>query len=109
MVLCASLPGLKQTFRCQHRGLILTRSAYDHKRMRSAQAHGGGGQISGVLSPRSGGSGSYAKVWNSIRKVQRVEIRLRGLQIGSFKALAETIVHRLQKAAGLGDTALILL
>src|SRR5712675_907518 len=25
---------LKQTFRCQHRDLILTRSAYDHKRMR---------------------------------------------------------------------------
>jgi len=34
MVLCASPPGLKQTFRCQHRDLILTRSAYDHKRMR---------------------------------------------------------------------------
>ena len=41
--------------------------------------------------------------------LQRVEKRLRGLQVGSFKALAETIVHRLQKAAGLGDTALILL
>src|SRR5258705_13558823 len=34
MVLCASPPGLKQTFRCQHRDLILTRSAYDHKRVR---------------------------------------------------------------------------
>jgi len=34
MVLCASPPGLKQAFRCQHRDLILTRSAYDHKRMR---------------------------------------------------------------------------
>src|SRR5712675_2313959 len=34
MVLCASPPGLKETFRCQHRDLILTRSAYDHKRMR---------------------------------------------------------------------------
>src|SRR5258705_10908656 len=33
---CSALhrPGLKQTFRCQHRDLILTRSAYDHKRMR---------------------------------------------------------------------------
>jgi len=39
----------------------------------------------------------------------RVEVCLRCLQVGSFKALAETIVHRLQKAAGLGDTALILL
>jgi 6-phosphogluconolactonase/glucosamine-6-phosphate isomerase/deaminase len=27
----------------------------------SAQAHGGGGQIAGVLSPRTGGSGACAK------------------------------------------------
>ncbi len=39
----------------------------------------------------------------------RVEMRLRRLQVGGFKAFAEAIVHRLQKAAGLGDTALILL
>jgi hypothetical protein len=30
--------------------------------MASAQAHGGGGQISGVLSPRTGGPHSYAKI-----------------------------------------------
>ena len=34
MVLCASPPGLKQTFRLPDRDLILTRSADDHKRMR---------------------------------------------------------------------------
>jgi hypothetical protein len=28
--------------------------------------------------------------------LQRVELRLRGLQVGGFKALAEAIVHRLQ-------------
>src|SRR5258705_12115125 len=44
-----------------------------------------------------------------MRSAQRVEIRLRGLQVRSFKALAEAIVHRLQKAACLGDSTLILL
>jgi hypothetical protein len=29
-----SLSGGKQTLRCEHRDLILTRSAYDHKRVR---------------------------------------------------------------------------
>jgi hypothetical protein len=46
---------------CEHRDLILT-----GEYVRSSR--GGGGQISGVLSPRTGGPGSYAKVWNSIRK-----------------------------------------
>ena len=31
-----------------------------------------------------------------VRLLPRVEIRLRGLQVGGFKALAEAIVHRLQ-------------
>jgi hypothetical protein len=36
--------------RCEHRDLILTRSAYDHKRVRPLKPMVGGGQISGVLS-----------------------------------------------------------
>ena len=41
--------------------------------------------------------------------LQRVEKRLRVLQIGSLKTLTEAIVHRLQKAACLGDPTLIML
>ena len=40
--------------------------------------------------------------------VQSVETRLRGLHVGSFKALAEAIIHRLQKAACIGDPTLIM-
>jgi hypothetical protein len=36
-------------------------------------------------------------------------MRLRGLQVGSFEAFAEAIIHWLQQAACLGGTALILL
>src|SRR5713101_7539796 len=49
------------SLRCEHRDLILTRSAYDHKRVRPLKPMVGGGQISGVLSPRTGGAGSSAK------------------------------------------------
>jgi hypothetical protein len=38
----------------------------------------------------------------------RVELRFRGLQVGSFEALAEAIIHRLQKVACLGGPALIM-
>ena len=38
--------------------------AYDHKRVRPLKPMVGGGQISGVLSPRTGGPGSYAKSRN---------------------------------------------
>jgi hypothetical protein len=41
--------------------------------------------------------------------LHRVEMRLRGLQVGSFEAFAEAIIHRLQQAACRGGTALILL
>ena len=68
MVLCASPPGLEQAFRCQHRDLIFTRSAYDHKRVRPFKPMVGSGQISGVLSPRTGGPPSYAKVRNKYKK-----------------------------------------
>src|SRR5258705_4658721 len=56
-----SVHWLKQTLHCEHRDLILTRSAYDHKRVRPLKPLVGGGQISGVLSPRTGGPPSYAK------------------------------------------------
>src|ERR1700692_2833439 len=36
-------------------------------------------------------------------------MRLRGLQVGGFKTLAEAIVHRLQKAACLGGPTLVML
>ena len=48
-------------FRCEHRDSDFDRSAYDHKRMRPLKPMVGGGQISGVLSPRTGGSDSYGK------------------------------------------------
>jgi len=50
--------------RYEHRDLILTRSAYDHKRVRPLKPMLGGGQISGVLSPRTGGAPSFAENWN---------------------------------------------
>jgi hypothetical protein len=40
---------------------------------------------------------------------QRIEKRVGGLQVGGFKALAEAIVHRLQMAARLGESTLIML
>jgi len=40
---------------------MLTRSAYDHKRVRSLMPPGGGGQISRAYRLRTGEPGSYAK------------------------------------------------
>src|SRR5258708_31804700 len=59
----------KQTLRCEHRDLILTRSAYDHKRVRPLKPMVGGGQISGVLSPRTGPYPSYKKVGIKYKKL----------------------------------------
>jgi hypothetical protein len=41
--------------------------------------------------------------------LHRVEMRLRGLQVGRLEAFDEAIIHRLQQTACLGGTALILL
>jgi hypothetical protein len=54
------LESAKQTSRLERQDLILTRE-YVH-------SGAGGGQISGRSFQRTGGPGSYAKVWNSIRK-----------------------------------------
>src|SRR6476646_4345770 len=54
------LESAKQTSRLERQDLILTRE-YVH-------SAAGGGQISGRSFQRTGGPGSYAKVWNSIRK-----------------------------------------
>jgi len=45
----------------------------------------------------------------SVRYCKELRYRSRGLQVGSFKALAKAIVHRLQKPASLGYPALIML
>jgi hypothetical protein len=64
-----SLTGGKQTFRCQHRDLILTREY-----VRSSPRVGGG-QISAAYRRRTGGAPSYAKSSELIRKAHLCELR----------------------------------